>query len=407
MKRQIIVIIPLAVAAITACTGGDEVAETESRAVESDEAATDSASSTTTSEDASSNGSSSDEESSSAECAPGPGKTITDIEDVVVPAVDIPAFEVEDTELPFGETVPGFEVPAVHIPERVIDTGCIIEYHAPGGCLPAVEITGFTIPEVEVPGFSHPATEVAGKQIAGVSIEAVTAEAVHVDGDRAEQECQRQPADGEGGFVHRIDRRGVNRFGTSQGPVFRSGPSWGGECIFPDEADFENNDADDYCIESVRIPMAEIPRVAVPGTFTDSESLPGGWLEGTEATVFEGEDETAYVAPADVLFDFDRSDVRADAVPTLEAIVAAIEDEFDAYTITVEGHTDDVGTPDYNQQLSEDRATAVAEWLTTRGGIEPDLVTTTGYGETAPAAPNNTPEGQAQNRRVVITVHPD
>lgn len=399
MRRHILIILTLAVTAVGACAGDDEVAETESRPVEPEEAAAGSGSSTTTTGDTGDDDevASSSSEEGSAECAPGPGRTVTELEDVVIPEVDVAAFEVEDTTLA-GDTVPGFEVPAVHIPERVVDAGCIIEYDAPGGCLPAVEITGFAIPPVEVPGFSFPEVEAGGTRVEGVSADGASADGVHVDGVRAEQVCQQRPVEGET-YVAGVYRDGLYREGGYREALYRESAYRSSACV--------DADVEDDCTESVSVPSLSVASVSVPSASVPSESLPSYTLEGTEADVIEGEDETAYVAPADVLFDFDRSELRPDAVPTLEAIVGAIEGTFTDYTVTVEGHTDDVGTPDYNQRLSEARAAAVAEWLTGQGGIAPDLVTTRGYGETAPAAPNDTPEGQAQNRRVVITVHPE
>lgn len=71
--------------------------------------------------------------------------------------------------------------------------------------------------------------------------------------------------------------------------------------------------------------------------------------------------------------------------------------------IEVGGHTDNVGADADNQKLSEQRATAVAEYLTGYG-IEASRVTSAGFGETKPVASNDTEEGRAQNRRTEITV---
>lgn len=69
--------------------------------------------------------------------------------------------------------------------------------------------------------------------------------------------------------------------------------------------------------------------------------------------------------------------------------------------LAIEGHTDNVGSEDNNQRLSYDRANAVASYLTDHG-ISADKVHVKGYGETYPAADNNTPDGREQNRRVDI-----
>ncbi|MGH9209162.1 MAG: OmpA family protein [Acidimicrobiales bacterium] len=401
MKRHILIITTVALTALAACGDDDDIAQTESVAVDS---RTPDDGRASEADDESSQGESSEgevatsssEEESNDECAPGPDRTVTELDDVVIPAVDVDAFVVDDDTLA-GETVSGFEVPAVRISERVVDAGCIIEYDAPGGCLPAVEITGFDIPPVEVPGYSVAEGNVAGQTIDGLSADGSSADGVHVDGVRAEQVCQQEPAEGET-YVSSAYRESVYRESAYRESLYRESGYRGPVCV--------DADVDDDCTDSVSVPALSVDAVSVAAASVPAESLPAYTLEGTEAEVIEGDDQTAYVAPADVLFDFDRSELRSDAVPTLEAIVGEIEAQFTGYTITVEGHTDAVGEPEYNQQLSEDRAAAVAEWLTTTGGIDPAGVTTTGYGETAPAASNDTPEGQAQNRRVVITVHP-
>src|SRR4029079_5411648 len=75
--------------------------------------------------------------------------------------------------------------------------------------------------------------------------------------------------------------------------------------------------------------------------------------------------------------------------------------KYDDTNILVEGHTDSTGTDDHNKTLSEQRATAVADFLKSYGVIGSRL-TTNGYGESQPVASNATAEGRQQNRRVDI-----
>ena len=70
-----------------------------------------------------------------------------------------------------------------------------------------------------------------------------------------------------------------------------------------------------------------------------------------------------------------------------------------AMTISVEGHTDSVGTDIYNQDLSERRAQSVVRWFTDRG-IDANRLTAVGKGETEPIGDNNTSEGRLVNRRI-------
>jgi outer membrane protein OmpA-like peptidoglycan-associated protein len=71
--------------------------------------------------------------------------------------------------------------------------------------------------------------------------------------------------------------------------------------------------------------------------------------------------------------------------------------------LQVEGHTDSVGTEDYNQQLSEKRAGAVRDYLVQQG-ISADVIEARGFGKTVPVASNETPEGRHQNRRVEMVI---
>ena len=73
--------------------------------------------------------------------------------------------------------------------------------------------------------------------------------------------------------------------------------------------------------------------------------------------------------------------------------------------MVIEGHADSVGTEEYNQELSEKRAKAIVEYLVKKG-IDPLRLTTKGYGFNKPAAPNDTPENRARNRRVEIMKAP-
>jgi len=71
-------------------------------------------------------------------------------------------------------------------------------------------------------------------------------------------------------------------------------------------------------------------------------------------------------------------------------------------TLEIQGHTDNVGAPAANLKLSQDRALAVKDYVVTKGGIAAARLTTAGFGDTKPVAPNTTDEGRAQNRRVEL-----
>jgi outer membrane protein OmpA-like peptidoglycan-associated protein len=79
----------------------------------------------------------------------------------------------------------------------------------------------------------------------------------------------------------------------------------------------------------------------------------------------------------------------------------------DATTIVVAGHTDNAGSPDYNYDLGQQRAKAVAQYVTSRTASDPLQVIPVSYGESAPLSTNSTSTGRAKNRRVEILVYRD
>ena len=113
---------------------------------------------------------------------------------------------------------------------------------------------------------------------------------------------------------------------------------------------------------------------------------------------------------ADVLFDFDKADIKPGAEASLAQVVTVVNAYPDA-SIDISGHTDGKGSDAYNQPLSEKRAAAVAQWLTRRAGVDPSRVHAIGFGKSRPVAPNtkpdgsDNPDGRAKNRRVEIVVN--
>jgi len=103
-----------------------------------------------------------------------------------------------------------------------------------------------------------------------------------------------------------------------------------------------------------------------------------------------------------VLFDFDKTAVKPDGTKILDRLIVFLKENSDK-KVDLEGHTDSVGTDQYNQNLSERRAAAVKEYLTKRG-VDTSRITTKGFGESKPIADNKTAEGRAKNRRVEIKV---
>jgi peptidoglycan-associated lipoprotein len=102
----------------------------------------------------------------------------------------------------------------------------------------------------------------------------------------------------------------------------------------------------------------------------------------------------------DVHFDFDMSTLRPDAIQILDRAVMTLQAN-PTLTVTIEGHTDSVGTAEYNLSLGERRANAVRNYLMDRG-IAAGRMRTVSYGEERPVADNGTDAGRAMNRRAHI-----
>jgi outer membrane protein OmpA-like peptidoglycan-associated protein len=113
--------------------------------------------------------------------------------------------------------------------------------------------------------------------------------------------------------------------------------------------------------------------------------------------------------PADVLFDFDKYALRPTANDSLKKVGQVASGYPDA-PLLIEGHTDGKGTHAYNMTLSDNRAGAVKKWLVENAGIKASRITTRGWGDTKPVAPNNKPDGsddpqgRQKNRRVELTL---
>ena len=102
-----------------------------------------------------------------------------------------------------------------------------------------------------------------------------------------------------------------------------------------------------------------------------------------------------------ILFDTGKSDIKPESTPTLKEIAATLK-QHPELKIEVQGHTDNVGKPDANLKLSQARADAVKQALTTEYGINGSQLTAKGYGDTKPATDNKTAEGRQNNRRVEL-----
>lgn len=128
-----------------------------------------------------------------------------------------------------------------------------------------------------------------------------------------------------------------------------------------------------------------------------------------ELQLKETEEAVTMRLEGDVLFDFDKAEIKPEAERTLDKVGTVIA-QFPQGKVLIAGHTDSKGSPDVNLEISKRRAEAVKDWLVKKKGIPESTITTRGFGETKPVAPNtlpdgsDNPQGRQQNRRVEITV---
>jgi outer membrane protein OmpA-like peptidoglycan-associated protein len=108
------------------------------------------------------------------------------------------------------------------------------------------------------------------------------------------------------------------------------------------------------------------------------------------------------ISMSDLLFAFDKADLTGD-LKTALAKISGILSVYKNCSVAVEGHTDNVGTAKYNQDLSARRASNVKDFLVSQG-VEADRLSSEGFGFTKPVATNSTKEGRQKNRRVDLVV---
>jgi outer membrane protein OmpA-like peptidoglycan-associated protein len=146
---------------------------------------------------------------------------------------------------------------------------------------------------------------------------------------------------------------------------------------------------------TIGLPEVRVPEITTPGI-----------------QVRQGQGQTVYSIPADILFDFDKANIRPDADAALRQVSKLIAARHPGARLLILGHTDAKGSDAYNQRLSERRAQAVQDWLISVAGLDPRRLSPAGRGETDPVAPNtnpdgsDNPDGRQRNRRVEISVQP-
>ena len=128
-------------------------------------------------------------------------------------------------------------------------------------------------------------------------------------------------------------------------------------------------------------------------------------LNNNQVNVTNTGSELIVTMPQDILFALDSAAVRSDLRRDL-GVVAGNLQAYRNSTISIEGHTDNTGTANYNRILSQRRANAVADILV-NNGVPPARLYAVGRGENEPVASNLSATGRAQNRRVEIVIRPN
>jgi outer membrane protein OmpA-like peptidoglycan-associated protein len=103
-------------------------------------------------------------------------------------------------------------------------------------------------------------------------------------------------------------------------------------------------------------------------------------------------------------FKFGRKDLPDEAKARLDELISQLKADPKGIYIEIEGHTDNVGDPTYNEKLGMERAEAVKRYLYEQHQVPLHKINVISYGEAKPVAPNKTKDGRAQNRRVVVRV---
>ncbi len=105
-----------------------------------------------------------------------------------------------------------------------------------------------------------------------------------------------------------------------------------------------------------------------------------------------------------VRFALNKHDLSKDSKAALDEFAAKVKALNRAVWIEIQGHTDNTGDEDYNDELGQKRADAVKRYLVRGGKLPAPRISTVSYGDTSPAEPNKTSKGRAANRRVVLVV---
>ena len=143
---------------------------------------------------------------------------------------------------------------------------------------------------------------------------------------------------------------------------------------------------------TIQVPLSPVPIPTVMVSVMKMMNVP--------ILIAESDERGCWVV-GDVLFDYDKSNIRPEYTPySMRSHRAEVNPEI---RVRIEGHTDSIASHQYNQRLSERRAQSVYNYLLNTG-VDPAMLEMIGYGETRPVAPNTTPENRQLNRRIEFNV---
>ena len=112
----------------------------------------------------------------------------------------------------------------------------------------------------------------------------------------------------------------------------------------------------------------------------------------------------SYSKWSNLLFDFNKANIKPEHVQEINSLAKQLN-KYDLHKLKIVGHTDDIGNPEYNQKLSEERAQSVASIFVQQGFKQNDL-TAVGRGSSQPFVHNTSDENSASNRRVAVIIIP-
>jgi OmpA-OmpF porin, OOP family len=154
----------------------------------------------------------------------------------------------------------------------------------------------------------------------------------------------------------------------------------------------------------IAVMAADLPDKGRPAVFVmviESRPLEKGKMSVDATTLDQTLASTGKAVLYGIYFDVDKADVKPESEPQLDEIAKLLSDHPEI-KLTITGYTDNQGGVDYNQKLSQRRATAIVASLVGSHGIAADRLTARGLGASSPLGSNSTEEGRAKNRRVEL-----